>query len=173
MACSVTNFWQAEQSSVSQLLSLLGRTIEAISFILLLSDHRLGELISQYVLHLRMANVAYVRNSCDPEIQKLVSSLTFEDLITVDKGVTASRALVNVIINQQIGQQISVSRSCVTATSRILICAQVDTISEVLQQRCGSFCSTDDVMLYKVGACVSLLISQCTNLDHVGAGEHS
>jgi len=27
---------------------------------------------------------------------------------------------------------------------------QVDTISEILQQRCGSFCSTDDVMLYKV-----------------------
>jgi len=27
---------------------------------------------------------------------------------------------------------------------------QVDTISDVLQQRCGSFCSTDDVMLYKV-----------------------
>jgi len=46
--------------------------------------------------------------------------------------VTISRALVNVVINQQIGQQIS-----------------VDTISEVLQQRCGSFCSTDDVMLYK------------------------
>ncbi|KAH9857879.1 nucleoporin [Lenzites betulinus] len=108
--------WKAEQSSVSQLLNLLGRTIEAISFILLLSDHRLGELISQ----------------CDGEVQKVVSVLTFEDLITVDKGVTASRALVNVIINQQIGQQIS-----------------VDTISEVLQQRCGSFCSTDDVMLYK------------------------
>ena len=38
---------KAEQSSVLQLLNLLGRTIEAISFILLLSDHRLGELISQ------------------------------------------------------------------------------------------------------------------------------
>ncbi|KAI0757109.1 nucleoporin [Daedaleopsis nitida] len=108
--------WKAEQSSVSQLLSLLARAIEAISFILLLSDHKLGELISH----------------CEPDIQKLVSSLTFEDLITADKGVTASRSLVNVIINQQIGQQIS-----------------VDTISEVLQQRCGSFCSTDDVMLYK------------------------
>ncbi|RPD63049.1 nucleoporin [Lentinus tigrinus ALCF2SS1-6] len=108
--------WKAEQSSVSQLLGLLGRAIEAISFILLLSDHHLGELISH----------------CEPDIQKLVSSLTFEDLITSDKGVTASRSLVNVIINQQIGQQIS-----------------VDTISEVLQQRCGSFCSTDDVMLYK------------------------
>jgi nuclear pore complex protein Nup155 len=43
-----------------------------------------------------------------------------------------SRALVNVVIDQQIGQQIS-----------------VDTISEVLQQRCGSFCSPDDVMIYK------------------------
>jgi hypothetical protein len=28
---------------------------------------------------------------------------------------------------------------------------QVETVSEVLQSRCGSFCSTDDVMLYKVG----------------------
>ena len=34
---------------MSQLLSLLARTIEAISFILLLSDHKLGELISQCV----------------------------------------------------------------------------------------------------------------------------
>ena len=32
----------------------------------------------------------------------------------------------------------------------ITIDVQVDTISDVLQQRCGSFCSTDDVMLYKV-----------------------
>ena len=48
-------------------------------------------------------------NSCEPDVQKVVSSLTFEELITSDKGVTASRALVNVIINQHIGQQISVS----------------------------------------------------------------
>ncbi|TFY65154.1 hypothetical protein EVJ58_g2157 [Rhodofomes roseus] len=108
--------WKAEQSSVSQLTSLLGRTIEAISFILLLSDHRLGELIRQ----------------CEPDIQRLVTSMTFEDLITDEQGIASSRALVNVVINQQIGQQIS-----------------VDTVSEVLQQRCGSFCSTDDVMLYK------------------------
>ena len=46
--------------------------------------------------------------SCEAEVQRLVSALSFEDLITADKGVTASRSLVNVIINQQIGQQISV-----------------------------------------------------------------
>ncbi|KAG2150078.1 nucleoporin [Suillus cothurnatus] len=108
--------WKAEQNSVSQLQALLSRTIEAISFILLLNDYRLGELIAQ----------------CDPDTQKLIISMTFEDLITSQNGVTAARALVNVVIDQQIGQQIS-----------------VDTISEVLQQRCGSFCSTDDVMLYK------------------------
>ena len=36
---------QAEQGSVAQLLSLLSRTIEAISFALLLTDYRLGDLI--------------------------------------------------------------------------------------------------------------------------------
>ncbi|KDQ63476.1 hypothetical protein JAAARDRAFT_695291 [Jaapia argillacea MUCL 33604] len=108
--------WKAEQSSVSQLQSLLARTIEAISFFLLLIDYRIGELIAQ----------------SDVDTQKLVTSLTFEDLVTTQNGVTVSRALVNIVIDQQIGQQIG-----------------VDTISEVLQQRCGSFCSTDDVMLYK------------------------
>ncbi|KAN0100556.1 Non-repetitive/WGA-negative nucleoporin C-terminal domain containing protein [Tylopilus felleus] len=108
--------WKAEQSSVTQLQALLTRTIEAISFVLLLSDYRLGELIAQ----------------CDAETQKLVIAMTYEELITTQNGINASRALVNVVIDQQIGQQIS-----------------VDTISEVLQQRCGSFCSTDDVMLYK------------------------
>ncbi|KDR84906.1 hypothetical protein GALMADRAFT_233368 [Galerina marginata CBS 339.88] len=108
--------WKAEQTSVSELQTLLTRTIEALSFILLLNDYHLGELISK----------------CDAEIQKLISAQTFEELITTQHGMTISRALVNVVIDQQIGQQIS-----------------VDTISEVLQHRCGSFCSTDDVMLYK------------------------
>ncbi|KAF9568469.1 nucleoporin [Agrocybe pediades] len=108
--------WKAEQSSVSELQSLLARTIEALSFVLLLNDYQLGDLISK----------------CEPDVQKLILEQTFEDLITSQHGMTISRALVNVVIDQQIGQQIS-----------------VDTISEVLQHRCGSFCSTDDVMLYK------------------------
>jgi nuclear pore complex protein Nup155 len=48
---------QAEQSSVAQLLGLLGRTIEAISFVLLLIDHRLGDLIAEYVLLYTIANI--------------------------------------------------------------------------------------------------------------------
>ncbi|KAF9455109.1 nucleoporin [Macrolepiota fuliginosa MF-IS2] len=107
---------KAEQHSVTELLALLTRTIEALSFVLLLNDYQIGELISQ----------------CDKETQQLIADQTFEELITTQHGMTISRALVNVVIDQQIGQQIS-----------------VDTVSEVLQRRCGSFCSTDDVMLYK------------------------
>jgi nuclear pore complex protein Nup155 len=38
---------QAEQKSVAELQSLLSRTIEAVSFVLLLNDYRLGELIAK------------------------------------------------------------------------------------------------------------------------------
>ncbi|KAJ7103618.1 nucleoporin [Mycena belliarum] len=115
-AVSEQEAWKAEQTSVSELLSLSTRIIEALSFVLLLNDYKLGELVAK----------------CDADTQNIITSLTYQDLITTQNGMTISRALVNVVIDQQIGQQIS-----------------VDTISEVLQHRCGSFCSTDDVMLYK------------------------
>ena len=38
---------QVEQTSVAQLQALLSRAIEAISFILLLIDYNIGELIAQ------------------------------------------------------------------------------------------------------------------------------
>ncbi|KDQ20540.1 hypothetical protein BOTBODRAFT_26554 [Botryobasidium botryosum FD-172 SS1] len=69
---------------------------------------------------------------CDPQVQQALLGLTYEGLLTTKLGRDVARNLVNSVINQQIGQHIS-----------------VDTISEILQQRCGSFCSSDDVMLYK------------------------
>ncbi|EJD04002.1 nucleoporin [Fomitiporia mediterranea MF3/22] len=108
--------WKVEAASVSHLHALIGRTAEAIAFVLLLIDYHLGDLVAQ----------------CDKDTQTLISSLTYEELIAAESGLHVSRMLVNVIINSQIGQQIS-----------------IDTVSEILQQRCGSFCSADDVMLYK------------------------
>ncbi|KAJ8589193.1 hypothetical protein M405DRAFT_862349 [Rhizopogon salebrosus TDB-379] len=75
-------FHSAEQNSVSQLQALLSRTTEAISFILLSNDYKLGELISQ----------------CDHGTQKLVTSMTFEDLITTQNGVTAARATDDIML---------------------------------------------------------------------------
>lgn len=59
--------------------------------------------------------------------------MNYADLLTTTKGRDVARSLVSTIINMQIGQNLS-----------------VDAISDVLQQRCGSFCSADDVLLYKV-----------------------
>ena len=85
--------WKVEQTSVSHLQALLGRTVEAISFVLLLTDYNFGELVAQ----------------CDKETQSKINSLTYEELIATEIGLHVSRTLVNVIINSQIGQQISVS----------------------------------------------------------------
>ena len=105
----------------------------------------------------------------------MVKDLTYESLITAIAGVTVARALVNVVINQQIGQQISVS-VCLTrevVPVQAQLPPQVDTISEVLQQRCGTFCSTDDVLLYKVTFDLSVFrIGKLTGL-FVGQRERS
>lgn len=85
--------WKAEATSISHLQALLERTIEAISFVLLLIDYHFGDLILQ----------------CDKDTQTMITNITYEELITTTNGLHVSRMLVNVIINQQIGQQISVS----------------------------------------------------------------
>ena len=48
--------------------------------------------------------------------------MTFEELITGQNGVAASRALVNVIIDQQIGQQIAVSNNAPLDLQPCLTC---------------------------------------------------
>ncbi|KDN49286.1 hypothetical protein RSAG8_01988, partial [Rhizoctonia solani AG-8 WAC10335] len=69
---------------------------------------------------------------CESSLQQSLSKLTFDGLMTTTEGAEIARGLINNVINQQISQQIS-----------------VDAISETLQQRCGSFCSAADVLLYK------------------------
>jgi nuclear pore complex protein Nup155 len=98
----------------------------------------------------------------DATTQGLIASMTFEELITGQNGVAASRALVNVIIDQQIGQQIAVSDVVPLGLYDFNLWSyQVDTISDILQTRCGSFCSTDDVMLYKVRIFFSIFFDGC------------
>lgn len=69
---------------------------------------------------------------CSTDLQQSFLDLTYQDLLTTKSGRDVARNVVNAIIYQQIGQQIS-----------------IDTISEILQQRCGSFCRSDDVLLFK------------------------
>ncbi|GAA5858950.1 hypothetical protein JCM8547_007170 [Rhodosporidiobolus lusitaniae] len=106
----------AEQSSLSSLRLLLTQSVEAISFVLLLIDYKLSDIVA----------------ACAPELQQQLVGLTYAELLATKKGRDVARGLVSAVINQQIGRHLS-----------------VDAISETLQQRCGSFCSADDVLLYK------------------------
>ncbi|CED85089.1 Nuclear pore complex, Nup155 component (D Nup154, sc Nup157/Nup170) [Phaffia rhodozyma] len=71
-------------------------------------------------------------SSCALELQQSFLDLTYQDLLTTVKGRDVARNIVNAVVHQQISQRVS-----------------VETISEILQQRCGSFCRADDVLLFK------------------------
>ncbi|KAK4336201.1 Nucleoporin NUP157 [Rhodotorula toruloides] len=108
--------YAAEQASLSALRLLLTQSVEAISFILLLIDYKLQDIVA----------------TCPSDLQQQLAEISYAELLTTKKGRDVARGLVSAVINQQIGRHLS-----------------VDAISETLQQRCGSFCSADDVLLYK------------------------
>ncbi|KAF8587314.1 nucleoporin [Ramaria rubella] len=85
-----------------------------------------------FVLLLLDYGLRQVAALCGEANFKRLIGLQYRGLITTKDGRDVARALVTAVINQQIAQQTS-----------------VDTISEVLQSRCGSFCSMDDVKYFK------------------------
>ncbi|KAG0142966.1 hypothetical protein CROQUDRAFT_96882 [Cronartium quercuum f. sp. fusiforme G11] len=105
-----------EQNSFDSIRALLTQAIEAISFILLLTDYKFTEIIQ----------------SCGEEVRNRLLNLNYREFIIGKVGRDCARELVKTLINLQIGKDFS-----------------VDAISETLQQRCGSFCTSDDVLLYK------------------------
>jgi nuclear pore complex protein Nup155 len=73
-------------------MRLLTHAVEAISFILLLFDYNLPDIIG----------------SCSQEQRESLLSLTYQDLLTTKKGRDIAKSLVNALINHQIGQNQSV-----------------------------------------------------------------
>lgn len=91
----VAHAYQTEHASLTALRLLLVQSVEAISFILLLIDYQISDIIGM----------------CDPETQKTLLGLTYADLLTKKQGRDVARSLVSAVINQQIGRQLSVSSS--------------------------------------------------------------
>ncbi|GAA5951998.1 hypothetical protein JCM3765_005163 [Sporobolomyces pararoseus] len=94
--------FQAEQRSLNALRLLLIQSVEAISFILLLIDYQLPEIVS----------------ACSPELQKNLSELTYSELLTTKMGRDVARGLVSSVINQQIGRHLSVDAISETLQQR-------------------------------------------------------
>ncbi|KAK4686014.1 hypothetical protein P7C73_g4121, partial [Tremellales sp. Uapishka_1] len=108
--------WDQEELSLHGLAVLLKQSVEAISFVLLLLDYKISDVIAR----------------CDGQLQSTLSSLNFQGLLTAVEGREVARKLVTALIEQQIGQELG-----------------IDTLSEILQQRCGTFCQPGDVVMYK------------------------
>lgn len=108
--------WQGEQRAMHGLTKLIASVVEAISFVLVLFDERLDDILV----------------NLSEDNRKRVKELTYEALFVSDSGRELAKELVKSIVNRNIANG-----------------SNVDTVAEALRRRCGSFCSADDVVIFK------------------------
>ncbi|EGF98122.1 uncharacterized protein MELLADRAFT_118593 [Melampsora larici-populina 98AG31] len=131
----IKGVYELEQNSMNSMRTLLTQSIEAISFILLLIDHKLTDIISSESFH-----------RCPEETRKMMGEIDYRELIAGQNGRECTRSMVKSLINQQ------------------MVGKSVDGISEILKLRCGTFCSSDDVLLYKAIEALNR-VKECQNPD--------
>ena len=68
----------------------------------------------------------------DDQTRQRFRDLTFESLFSTDPGKDLAKVLVKAIVNRNIASG-----------------SNVDTVADALRRRCGSFCSADDVIIFK------------------------
>lgn len=107
---------QAEHRALHALVILISSMIEGISFVQVLFDERIDEIIL----------------SLQNERRQQVRNLTFEGLFCSATGKELAKELVKTIVNRNIANG-----------------SNVDTVAEALRRRCGSFCSPEDVVIFK------------------------
>ncbi|KAK2734191.1 hypothetical protein FQN57_001845 [Myotisia sp. PD_48] len=107
---------QAEHRALHSLVQLISHTIEGISFILVLFDDRVEDIIALL----------------NEDAKKRFLSLTFEQLFSTSNGHESAKELVKAIVNRNIAKG-----------------SNVETVAEALRRRCGTFCSAEDVIIFK------------------------
>ena len=107
---------QAEHRALHSLVQLVSDTIEGISFVLVLFDERVEEIIALL----------------GETLKSKFLTLTFEQLFCTKLGNDVARELVKAIVNRNIAKG-----------------SNVETVAESLRRRCGTFCSSEDVIIFK------------------------
>jgi nuclear pore complex protein Nup155 len=120
----------------------MGRPSTRQEEIALHGEHRamssLVQLISNIIEGISFALVLFDESLSDilaalgDESRQRVRDLTFEQLFVSTTGKDLAKELVKAIVNRNIANG-----------------SNVDTVAEALRKRCGSFCSTDDVIVFK------------------------
>jgi len=107
---------QGEHRALHSLVKFVSDTIEGISFVLVLFDERVAEIMP------------LLPEASRPQFLQL----TFEELFSTKKGYDLAKELVKAIVNRNIAKG-----------------SNVETVADALRRRCGSFCSSDDVVIFK------------------------
>jgi nuclear pore complex protein Nup155 len=107
---------QGEHRAMTSLVLLIAKVIEGISFVLVLFDERVEDILA----------------SLPEESRQKAKDLTYEALFVTPTGEELGKELVKAIVNRNIAMG-----------------SNVDTVAEALRRRCGSFCSADDVIIFK------------------------
>lgn len=107
---------KGEHRALHSLVKFTSDTIEGLSFILVLFEEKVAEIIP------------LLPEASRPHLLKL----TFEELFTTKKGYELAKELVKAIVNRNIAKG-----------------SNVETVAEALRRKCGSFCSSDDVVIFK------------------------
>lgn len=107
---------RGEHRALHSLVKLIANVIEGISFVLMLFEERVDEILL----------------SISDTSRQRVRQLTYEGLFCSPNGRDMAKELVKAIVNRNIANG-----------------SNVDTVAEALRRRCGSFCSADDVVVFK------------------------
>lgn len=107
---------QGEHQHMNSLVQLLETISEGISFVIVLFDERVEDILALL----------------QDDSRGKALQLTFEDLFVSSVGHDLGKELVRAIVNRNIANG-----------------SNVDTVAETLRRRCGSFCSADDVIIFK------------------------
>ena len=107
---------QGEHRALHSLVVLISNIVEGISFVLVLFDERVEDIVL----------------SLSETVRDRVWQLTFEQLFVFEQGKELAKELVKAIVNRNIANG-----------------SNVDTVADALRRRCGSFCSADDVIIFK------------------------
>jgi nuclear pore complex protein Nup155 len=108
---------QGENRALTSLLAMINNIVEGISFVLVLFEERLEDILALLP---------------DAQLQERVRRLTFQGLFSVQEGKELARELVKAIVNRNITKG-----------------SNVETVTEALRRKCGSFCSSDDVVIFR------------------------
>ncbi|KAK3378806.1 Non-repetitive/WGA-negative nucleoporin C-terminal-domain-containing protein [Lasiosphaeria ovina] len=115
------------------------------------SLRKLMESVSEgisFVLMLFDERVTDIYTRLDDTTQKQLQDLTFESLFSHASGKELAKVLVKAIVNRNIASG-----------------ANVETVADALRRRCGSFCSPDDVVVFKAQEQLQRASEQVHNLN--------